>query len=181
MDATDEVERVRRAKEGDTEAFEALIDAHQRSLFNIAYRMVGDHDEAEDLTQSAFVKAYQHIGRFDGRSPFFGWIYRILVNEALNLLARRKRQAPLEEPGPDPGPGPEAECSDHETERIIHEALGLLTEDHRQVIILRHFVQLSYREIGDTLGVPEKTVKSRLFTARQQLREILVRRGVSAA
>ena len=181
MDAADDAERVRRAKEGSTEAFEELIDAHQRPLFNVAYRMVGDYDEAEDLTQSAFVKAYVHIGRFDGRSPFFGWIYRILVNEALNLLTRRKRLAPLEEPGPDPGPGPEAECSAHETEGIINEALGLLTEDYRQVVILRHFLQLSYREIGDTLGVPEKTVKSRLFTARQQLREILVRRGVGAS
>lgn len=179
MTEFDEADRVRRSKAGDAQAFGELIDAHQRALFNVAYRMVGNYHEAQDLTQTALVKAYEKIGGFDGRCPFFGWVYRILVHEALNSIARRKRQRVLEGVDPESAPGPETTFGEHEVEGIIQSALEALNEEQRQVIILRHFAQLSYYEIGETLGVPEKTIKSRLFTARQRLREILVRRGVT--
>jgi RNA polymerase sigma-70 factor, ECF subfamily len=177
-----EADLVRSSKAGDAEAFGKLVDAHQKILFNVAYRMVGSYHEAQDLTQAAFVKAYERLPAYDGRGSWFGWVYRILLNETLNHLARRKRRGQVEaEDERSGGPEPETEFGERETERIVREALELLAEDYRQVIVMRHFVQLSYREMSDALHVPEKTIKSRLFTARQQLREILVRRGVRIA
>lgn len=170
-------ELVRRCLQGDREAFEPLVARYQHVLFNVALRMVGDYEDARDVAQTAFVKAYAKLGSFDPRHRFFSWLYRIMVNEALNLIDRRKPGAPLP-PGlavdVDPGAVLEAtECAE-----LVETALGELPPESREVLVLRHFGELSYQEMAETLAIPEKTVKSRLFTARQRLGEILLAKGV---
>lgn len=185
MFVENEEEWIARSRAGDPAAYGKLVAAHEKSLFNIAYRMVGDYHDAQDLTQTALVKAHRSLDRHDCRYPFFAWVYRILVHEALDLLARRKRERTRdrglarEVARSEAAPGPERSVQEHETDALVQEALQHLSPEYREVVVLRHFLDLSYREIGETIGVMEKTVKSRLFTARQQLRALLVRRGVT--
>lgn len=177
----DEEELVARSLEGDTKAYGKLIDAHQRVLFNLALRMVNDLEDAKDLTQIVFIKAYEGLATFERGRKFFSWIYRIMVNESLNLIARRRPAEPLDEEMEALELGPDRIAESNEVTGIIQEALTELSPDYRQVIVLRHFAQLSHQEMSELLEVPEKTVKSRLFTARRILGEILTKRGVSLA
>jgi len=178
MAAEDEETLVLRSLAGDRRAFGKLVSAHQHVLFNVALRMLNDHEDARDVTQTAFLKAWQKLHTYDRRNKFFSWIYRILLNEALNQLRRRRRLEPLDERTVSPERSPEERTEANEISAIVQDALMELGTDHRQVIILRHFHHLSHREIGDVLNVPEKTVKSRLYTGRQLLGGILRRRGV---
>lgn len=177
----DEEELVARSLEGDTRAYGRLIDAHQRVLFNLALRMVNDLEDAKDLTQIVFIKAYEGLATFERGRKFFSWIYRIMVNESLNLIARRRPSEPLDEEMETLEHRPDRIAESNEVTGIIQEALTELSPDYRQVIVLRHFAQLSHQEMSELLEVPEKTVKSRLFTARRILGEILTKRGVSLA
>jgi len=181
MAREDEAELVTRSQNGDTRAYGKLIDAHQRVLFNLALRMVNDLEDAKDLTQIVFIKAYENLESFERGRKFFSWIYRIMVNESLNWIARRKSAEPLDEEMQAPERGPDGIAEANEMNGIIQEALTELSPDYRQVILLRHFAQLSHQEMSELLEVPEKTVKSRLFTARRVLGEILTKRGVSLA
>lgn len=181
MTDTDEVVLVQRTLAGDTGAFGELVDAYEKVLFNTALRMVNDREEARDLTQTAFLKAYRNLESYDPKHRFFSWIYRILMNETLNLLARRRPNVALDERLVARERRPDEQAETNEIGAIVEEALMELTPDYRQVVILRHFLQFSHREIGDLLHVPEKTVKSRLYTARQQLGGILQRRGVTSS
>lgn len=163
---------------GDRNAFGQLVDAYQGKLYNAAYRITGSSADAMDATQGAFVKAYENLHTFDPSRRFFSWIYRIALNEALNILDRRRSVAPLEEEElPGALSDPEEACQEAEDGRCIHRALLHLTADQRTVLVLRHFQGLSYHEIGEVLGIDEKTVKSRLFTARHSLRAALVEQG----
>lgn len=179
MDRAEEEDLVRRSLSGDTRAYGTLIGAYERVLYNLAVRMVNDREDAKDLTQTVFIKAYEHLATFDRGRKFFSWIYRIMVNESLNLLTRRRRVEPLDEGMASPNRGPDHEAEERELGGILDEAIAELKPDYRQAILLRHFGQLSYEEMSDALEVPEKTVKSRLFTARRLLGEILERRGVN--
>jgi RNA polymerase sigma-70 factor (ECF subfamily) len=178
MAAEDEETLVLRSLAGDRRAFGELVSTHQHVLFNVALRMLNDREDARDVTQTAFLKAWQKLHTYDRRNKFFSWIYRILLNEALNQLRRRRRLEPLDERTVSPERSPEEWTEANEIGAIVQDALMELGTDHRQVIILRHFLHLSHREIGDMLNVPEKTVKSRLYTGRQLLGGILRRRGV---
>lgn len=167
---------VRRCLEGDERAFADLIDHYQKPLFNVALRMVGDHDDARDITQTALIKAFRKLDTYDPKHRFFSWIYRITVNESLNVLSRRERHEILDpdlilEQG-----SPEEEHRQARLAQRVQAAVMELPPDYRQVVILRHFVDLSYREVSSLMDIPEKTVKSRLYTARQQLRDILLGR-----
>lgn len=177
----DEEELVARSLEGDTKAYGKLIDVHQRVLFNLALRMVNDLEDAKDLTQIVFIKAYERLATFERGRKFFSWIYRIMINESLNLIASRRPAEPLDEEMEALEMGPDRITESNEVTGIIQEALTELSPDYRQVIVLRHFAQLSHQEMSELLEVPEKTVKSRLFTARRILGEILTKRGVSLA
>lgn len=168
---------VSRALTGDTRSFGELIDRHGRVIYNLLLRMCGNPEDARDLAQSVFVKAYERRATFDRTGRFFSWIYRIAINEALNHMKRQRRQEPLDEDAIAPGGNPEARWEAAQNEALVTQALMQLKPEHREVVILRHFMDLSYREAGELLHLPEKTVKSRLFTAREQLREILTRRG----
>lgn len=155
-----------------------LVERYEKKLYNAAYRVLGDADDAMEATQSAFVKAYERLGTFDTSHRFFPWMYRILINESLNIVSRRKRFEELDSRFPALGRNPEEKYSDEEIARHLQAAVRNLKPGYRVVVALRHYQGFSYKEIGEILRIPEKTVKSRLFTARQQLREILQRKGI---
>jgi RNA polymerase sigma-70 factor (ECF subfamily) len=178
MTADDEEALVLRSLAGDTRAFGELVSAHQQVLFNVALRMLNDREDAQDVTQTAFLKAWQKLHTYDRRNKFFSWIYRILLNEALNLLRQKRRLEPLDERTASTERSPEERAEANEIGGLVQEGLMELGTEHRQVIILRHFLHLSHREMANLINLPEKTVKSRLYTGRQLLGGILRRRGV---
>ena len=169
----DDATLIRRVLDGETAAFEVLVERYQRVLYTVALRMLGNRDDAKDATQTAFVRAYERLASFDEQYKFFSWIYRILMNECLNLLRGRRPEDELS-PALATAGGPYEAAVSSERRTQIQAALLQLTPDHRAVIVLRHFAGLSYDEVGDALGVPSKTVKSRLHTARQRLGELLL-------
>jgi RNA polymerase sigma-70 factor (ECF subfamily) len=162
---------------GDGKAFRMLMDCYEKKLFNAAYRVLGDHEDAMDATQGAFVKAYENLSTFDTSRKFFSWIYRILLNESLNILKSRRRFDALPETIPVVGKGPDEQYGEEETGHQVHSALMDMKTDHRIVIVMKHYQGLSYREMSDVVGIPEKTIKSRLFSARRELKDILLRKG----
>jgi RNA polymerase sigma-70 factor (ECF subfamily) len=162
---------------GDRHAFDELVDRYEGPLFSAAYRITGSVEDAMDATQNAFVAAYEKLHTFDPSYRFFSWIYRIAVNQSLNLVGRRRDQAPFDEDAPAAEPNPSEVFESTEIRGQIKKALVELEPNHRTMIVLKHLEGFSYREIGELLGIPEKTVKSRLFTARQRLRVILTERG----
>jgi RNA polymerase sigma-70 factor, ECF subfamily len=172
IDESHDAALIDRCQAGDTEAFEALVRQYQRGLFNIALRMLGSYEDARDATQTAFIKAYEHLDRFDPAQRFFSWIYRILKNECLNVLRARRQSEPVSLDWPAAGVPDTVEAE--ERTRAIQRALLGLSDDYREVMVLRHFTDLSYDEIASTLGIPVKTVKSRLYSARQRLSELLI-------
>ena len=164
---------VGRCLAGDQAAFEAIVVRYQRGLFNVALRMLGSYEDARDCTQTAFVKAYEHLDSFDVSQRFISWIYRILRNECLNTLRARRPSEPVSLEWAAAGV-PSDSLMAFERDRAVQTALLGLTADYREVILLRHFTELSYDDIAATLGIPVKTVKSRLYSARQRLGELLV-------
>jgi RNA polymerase sigma-70 factor (ECF subfamily) len=164
---------VARCLAGDTAAFEAIVTRYQRVFFTVAMRMLGDYDEANDATQNAFVSAYRRLDTYDPGRPFFSWIYRILVNGCLNDRRDRHPHAPLTpELATVASPADLVEAD--ERRRRVQHAILALSREYRQVIVLRHFTELSYDEIAEVVGVPAKTVKSRLHTARERLEQMLL-------
>ena len=179
MSVGDEVERVHQAQGGDHGAFAELVACYERMAYNLALRMVGDREDARDITQAVFLKAYRSLGSFDPGRRFFSWLYRITLNECLNHLRARQSHEPLSERLVDRGKQPEERWEGRQAARIVEEALLELSPQNRQAIVLRHFLELSHQEMSEVMGVPEKTVKSRLFTARRMLAGILRRRGIT--
>jgi len=175
---TDDAQLVEECRRGDLRAFEVLVYRYQKPVFNVVYRMVRDREDARDLTQGTFLKAFQQLGSFDPRFKFYSWIYRIAINESLNHVKRAGRQEPLEDDRASAGPGPDEDLAGLEMRRQVQDAVMTVKPDHRIVLVLRHFLDCSYQDIAEILGVPEKTVKSRLFSARQELRSVLEGRGV---
>ena len=181
MTEDDEATLVARSLKGDARAFGELVDAYKRVLFNVTLRMVNNYDDAQDLVQTAFVKAHEKLHTYDRRRKFFSWIYRITINECLNHLSRRERSdyvgdwSACREQSPDEALDQKQVCE------MIGSALLELSPDHCGVIILRHFIHLSHREMSRVLEIPEKTVKSRLHTARKLLANVLLKHGVTRA
>jgi RNA polymerase sigma-70 factor (ECF subfamily) len=179
MTAPDDLMLIRQCLEGRREAFGDLIARHQKAVFNVALRMLKDYQDAQDLTQTVFIKAYEKLGTFKAGHKFFSWIYRMAMNEALNFIKRSRRFEEFDE-GADYAAGDQKPAEDFEENamsRNIQNALMDLRIEHRAVIVLKHFEDLSYQEIGYILDIPEKTVKSRLFTARQLLKDVMIKRG----
>lgn len=162
---------------GETGAFEELFDVLRVPVFNIAYRMVGNEDDASNICQITFVKAYEKISDYDSRYKFFSWIYRIAVNESINHIKRHARRSPLQGDEPAPDHAPDAVCHGHELGVLIQDALMRLPHRQRALVILRHFRGCTYREMAGILDVPESTVKSGLYAARQKLQELLQAAG----
>src|SRR5580765_8084644 len=138
LEPNDDARLVARCLEGDQGAFEPLVARYERVLFSVALRLVGDYEDARDATQNAFVRAYEHLETFDPQRRFFSWIYRIVVNECLNLRRSRHPNEPLADTIETPGGAFEA-VDAAETGDRIQAALKALTEEYREVVILRHF------------------------------------------
>jgi RNA polymerase sigma-70 factor (ECF subfamily) len=179
MDAEADVALVRKARNGDAAAFGLLVERYQRPVFNLALQMVRVREDAQDVAQSAFVRAYRQLARFDERYRFFSWIYRITVNEALRLRSGRRHHESISDDLASGGRSPEDQLSSDETTGLVQQALRQLAPGDRELIVLRHLLQRSYAEMGEALGLAENTVKSRLFTARRRLCEVLRRSGVT--
>jgi RNA polymerase sigma-70 factor (ECF subfamily) len=173
--ANDDLDRalVRRFLDGERTAGDELVGRFHRSVFNVALRMLGNVQDAEDVTQTVFGNAFEALDSYDPRYRFFSWIYRMTVNESLNTAKRRKNMVSID--GSFDVPAAEGiSQSAIEAEDKVGSALLELNLDDRAVVVLKHFVSFSYEEISDVLGVPVKTVKSRLFTARERLRQSLL-------
>ena len=181
MDDRGEAELVRLALNGDGRAFEMLVTSYERIVYSAAYRMVGDTEDARDLTQAVFLKVYRNLRSFDPGRRFFSWIYRITINETLNFLRQRRPKQELDETLPSGVAGPDEDAHGAQVRDVVQAAMQDLPEEYRQVIMLRHFLNRSHQEMSEMLGLPEKTVKSRLYTARQLLAKALRRRGVTTS
>ena len=175
---------VRECRRGDRGALETLVSRYEKRVFSAAYRLVGNPEDAKDVTQVVFLKVFEHLDQYNDRYKFFSWVYRITVNESINLLNRRGRVENLDRPeavdelrNPETK-GPESTLDREQVGQRIQQALMTMTPDLRAVIVLRHFSELSYRDMAETLEIPEKTVKSRLFEARRRLAALLNRSGI---
>ncbi|NUM75769.1 sigma-70 family RNA polymerase sigma factor [candidate division KSB1 bacterium] len=175
MTESSDLTLVRQCLEGQRDAFGMLVMRHHKAVFNVTLRMIKDVQDAQDVVQTVFLKAYEKLGTFDARFKFFSWIYRMAVNESLNFLKRRRRWEGLDE-GRDYAAAAET-VEENDMGQTIQNALMFLKVEHRAVIILKHLEGLSYEEIAFILEVPTKTVKSRLFSARQMLKTILLKQG----
>ena len=175
-DDTDRV-LVGRYRNGDREAFTEIVIRYQRPIYNAAYWVLRSVEDAQDVAQIVFLKVAERLDEYDGQYKFFSWIYRIAVNESLNLLRRHGREEPLDDeidlPDTD-GANPESKLNDAQVSKRIQSTLMSMSANDRLVLTLRHFSECSYQEIAEILDVDEKTVKSRLFEARHRLRGLLV-------
>ena len=180
---------VEECRRGDPNAFSRLVALHEGLVYNLAARMLGDPEEAKDVSQDVFLQVYRMLPRFEGRSSLKTWIYRIVVNQCRNRQRwwrrrRRDKALPLEELtasesvqlAAPPAEGPEQKVARREESRRVQGALLKLSLDHRAVLLLREVEELSGAEIAEALGVAEGTVKSRLARARDALRQALVAR-----
>lgn len=181
MDERDDTALVERSLAGDRDAFGDLVDAYGAVVFNLARRMCRNDEDARDLTQNVFVKAFEKLDTFDRRNRFFSWIYRIAINESLNHRSRQRRHEALDEDRASERRGPEEQAAAAEENGLVQNALQELSPDHRAAIVLRHFDGLGHRAMSEVLGIPEKTVKSRLHEARARLATILRRNGCGPA
>jgi RNA polymerase sigma-70 factor (ECF subfamily) len=163
---------------GDREAFDRLVERYQRGIYRLCYRYVNDHEDANDLAQEAFLKAWRAIGRFRGDSSFSTWLYRIAVNACLNHRAlRRPPTQELPESLPDPARGAEARAlRDDEAERV-RKAVSRLPDKQRATLILKIYHELTHEEVARVLGSTVGTAKSNLFQALVKLRRLLDERG----
>lgn len=172
---------IRRAQEGDMNAFESLVKKYQQMIYAFCRRLTRAHQSADDLAQETFIKAYFALGRFDTRWPFYPWLRRIAMNASLNYLKSRGRERPLEENilpvrASDP---PESANPTHlqlekaEFEERFSRAVESLPAEQRSVFVLRFYEGLSYEEISRTMDLPQGTVMSRLNRARQKLKTLL--------
>jgi RNA polymerase sigma-70 factor, ECF subfamily len=184
----DESALVAKAREGDLAAFNELVNSYSRKIFRLAKHITQNDEDAEDVLQETFLKAFEHLGDFQGQSKFYTWIVRIAVNESLMKLRKRKsdRSVPLDEPvdtGEDTvvreiavwDENPEQQYSREELGQILDEAVQGLRPAFRTVFVLRDIEELSTEEAAEALGISVPAVKSRLLRARLQLREKLTR------
>ena len=176
MTAADEQHLIQRAKQGSQEAFRCLVERHMKQAYNIAYRFVSDHDDADEVTQEAFVRAFRSLGSFRGDSGFSTWLYRIVVNLSLNQI-RQNRKKKEREMRSDRAlmmsatavvPGELGILSGH-----LERALNELSALQRSVVILRHLDGRSTREVSQILHCSEGTVKTHLFRGLKKLRDKL--------
>lgn len=185
--ADDEAQLVAAAKGGDGAAFSELVRRYERKIFRLASNITQNREDAEDVMQEAFLKAYTHLDRFQGESRFYTWLVRIAVNEALmKLRKRRPNQFSLDEPVAgdedlmpreiaDWGPSPEQRFARVQMNEILTEAVEKLDPEHRIVFVLRDIEELSTEDTAKLLGLSIPAVKSRLLRARLRLRQRLNR------
>jgi|SRR5580658_10164972 RNA polymerase sigma-70 factor (ECF subfamily) len=175
---------VERARSGDSDAFRLLVEQHSRAIFRLAYRMTGNEEDAEDVVQETFLRAYRQINRYEARSSFSTWLFRIASNCSLDLIRLRKTRESRRERSPDPdqdilrsipadGPGPDRVLFSNQISDSVQAALSELSPQERSAFVLRHFEGLSIEEIGETLGTGANATKHSIFRAVQKLRRSL--------
>jgi RNA polymerase sigma-70 factor, ECF subfamily len=170
---------VERYRAGDKAAFTELMVRYQRQIYNAAFWVLRRADDASDITQEVFLKVAERPDEYDPKFKFFSWIYRIAINQSLNLLRHNRRETlddNIDLPAPDSA-CPEQQLGDAQLSERIRSALMRMTVDDRVVLSLRHFSECSYEAIAQILELDEKTVKSRLFESRQRLRRLLADLG----
>lgn len=186
-DVPDDKPLVARCQQGDTAAFDELITRHRNRAFAMMYQMIRNEEDAWDLTQDAFVKAWKNIGRFRGESAFYTWLYRILMNVGLDWLRKKQVKGDAEfddtiglknvaagaTTAPRKDLEPSEKIADAEIRKRVDAAILKLTPDHRAVIVMRELDGMDYQEIADTVGCTLGTVMSRLFYARKKLQTLL--------
>jgi RNA polymerase sigma-70 factor (ECF subfamily) len=172
---------IRAARRGDGAAYRRLVESHMRAIYALGYRILGDADDADDVAQETFVRAYQALDRYDERYSFYTWLRTIATRVALNEVAKRKRRrtdagAAFENAADlvaDPHPDPASELAGDELRTAVARGLAALPAEFRAVLVLRAEQQMSYAEIAAALDLPEGTVMSRLHRARALLRRRL--------
>ena len=182
----DEAVLVKRARQGDLGAYDELVRRYQERIYATVYHMTANHEDANDLAQEAFIKAYQALKSFKGGSSFYTWVYRIAVNKTINFLKQRKNKAHMSlddldfnaEHDPDlvaliSDKTPRREINLAELHEKLNEAMQKLSEPHRLVVTLHDVQGLSHEEIAEIMDCNIGTVRSRLFYARQQLQAYL--------
>ncbi len=175
--------------DGDVNAYEALVKEYEKNVYNLALRMTGNSEDAYDMSQEAFIKAYNSLSSFRGESKFSVWLYRIVSNVCLDFLRSRNRKPTLSlSVEDDDGDEVEMDIADESqspeqlldralTRDAVRRGLAALPPEHREILLLREIQGLSYEEIAETLGLEEGTVKSRIFRARKKLCSFLIKDG----
>ena len=181
MDVTEAAATLDRARQGDSEAFRTLVERHSRTVFRLAFRLTGNEQDAEDVVQESFLRAYRQLGRFESRANFGTWLYRIVANCAVDLM--RAKQARLTHCDASLGeradlassaaPGPERLAASAEIQRRVAEALDGLSPLERAAFTLRHYEGRSIDEISKTLGLGVSAAKHSVFRAVKKLRIVL--------
>ncbi len=172
-----EDEFIAKARDGDDEAFQQVVNAFQGPVFNLCFRMLGNAQEAEDAAQETFLKAYRNMKRYDPNRKFLNWILSIASNHCIDRLRRRRLQfISLDEwlprfESPTPNPGPEETMTELEMQEDVREILDQLGSTDRAAIVLRYWYEYSYEEIAESLSLSVPAVKSRLHRARRSLAE----------
>jgi RNA polymerase sigma-70 factor (ECF subfamily) len=184
MTVSDAPALLSRARQGDGDAFQALVEKHSRAAFRLAYRLTGNEHDAEDVVQESFLRAYRYLGRFEARADFGTWLYRIVTNCAIELLRvrqareHRARMEPLDSEvagPPSPAPGPERLAESAQLKERVTAALADLSPLERAAFTLRHFEGRSTDEIGRTLSLGTSATKHAVFRAVKKLRACLAR------
>ena len=157
---------------GDNTAFDQLVLRYQLPMYRTALQIVQDESLARDITQNGFIKSWEKLHTYNSKYRFYSWLYKIIINESLNKKRSLRKMDDLEMIETS-NETPYAQMVQNEEKEKLHKAISLLTEEQKIVIHLRHFEELSYQEISDVLDIEMKTVKSRLYSARMKLREIL--------
>ena len=166
---------VKKAKTGDKRAYAKLVEQYYEMVFAITYGVLNRRADAEDATQDVFIKTFDRIKNFEGKSKFKSWLYRIATNQAIDIARQRKPTQPIEEvPVQAKFPNADEELIRNETKEMVRKALDLLTPEHRAILVLREWQELSYEEIAEALDLELGTVMSRLFYARKSLGQILL-------
>jgi RNA polymerase sigma-70 factor (ECF subfamily) len=173
MNEHDELVAIQRCLAGDSRGFNEVAKKYLKPIYNLALRMVQDSDLAADIVQSTFIKAFERLHTFDQKQRFFSWLYRIAIHESINALERNKSTVSYSEEPVSKEPSPSDNLLHRERDEAIQSALMKLPADQRAVVVLRHFMDFSYGDLAEMLLIPEKTVKSRLFSARERLKELL--------
>ncbi len=172
--ASSEEDLIHSVMAGDRGAFTRLVKEYEAPIYHSIVKIVRDHDQAADITQQAFISAFEHLATYDPKHRFFSWLYRIAWNDAINCCHQRKNSQPLDQYElPSSDPSPEDCLLDKERDDHINRAISTLAYKYRVVLVLRHYLDFSYAEIGRIIGLPVSTVRSRIHTARLLLRDEL--------
>ena len=176
VESDDDVQLLQRFRNGDREAFTELVIRYQKPIYNAAFWILRRGEDASDVTQTVFLKVVERLDDYDPQYKFFSWMYRIAINESLNLQRSRRHEDELDDDADYEGPQsatPEHHLSQAERSRLLQHALMHMSTTDRTVLTMRHFSECSYLEIAQMLEIDEKTVKSRLFDARKRLGGLL--------